>query len=104
MLSSDFHCKENDGFRVVPVHPELVTSDYGVHEVEVTLWSPACLVSTGCTGEIRYQSFSYNENPKRTLNTTPLKCCLPLNDAIERRKKFTHAYEGSILLHASALH
>ena len=25
MLSSVFHCKENDGFRVVPVHPGLVT-------------------------------------------------------------------------------
>ena len=24
MLSSDFHCKENDGFRVVPVHSELI--------------------------------------------------------------------------------
>ena len=33
MLSSDFYCKENDGFRVVPLHPELVASDYGVHEV-----------------------------------------------------------------------
>ena len=35
MLSSDFHCKENDGFRVVPVHPGLIPSNYGVHEVGV---------------------------------------------------------------------
>ena len=37
MLSSDFHCKENYGFRVVPVHPGLLTSDYGVQEAEVTV-------------------------------------------------------------------
>jgi hypothetical protein len=37
MLSSDFDCKEDDGFRVVPVHPRLVTSDYGVHVVEFTV-------------------------------------------------------------------
>ena len=24
MLSTDFHCKENGGFRVVPVHPGLM--------------------------------------------------------------------------------
>ena len=44
MLSSDFRCKENDGVRIVLVRPGLVTSDYGVHEVGVTLWSPACPV------------------------------------------------------------
>ena len=38
MLSTDFHCKENGGFRVVPVHPGLVTSDCGVHEVGVAVW------------------------------------------------------------------
>ena len=32
-----FHCMENDGFRVVPVHSGLVTSDYGVHEVGVSI-------------------------------------------------------------------
>ena len=37
MLLSDFHWKENDGFRVIPVHPGLVTSDYGIHEVGVTV-------------------------------------------------------------------
>ena len=31
--SSDFHCKENDWFWVAHVHPGLITSDYGVHEV-----------------------------------------------------------------------
>ena len=38
MLTSDFNCKENDGFRVVPIHPGLVTRDYGVHEVGVTVY------------------------------------------------------------------
>ena len=36
MLSWNIHCKENDGFRVIPVHPVLLTSDFGVHEVGVT--------------------------------------------------------------------
>ena len=39
MLLSDFHCRENDRFRVVSIHPGLVTSDYGVHEVGVTVES-----------------------------------------------------------------
>ena len=37
VLSSDFHCKQNDGFRGVPIHPGLITSDYGVQEVGVTV-------------------------------------------------------------------
>ena len=37
MLLSDSHCKGNDGILVVPVNPGLVTSDYGVHEVGVTV-------------------------------------------------------------------
>ena len=37
VLSSDFHCKVTDGFRVVSVHPGLVTCDYGVREVGVTV-------------------------------------------------------------------
>ena len=47
MLSSDFHCKENSGLRVVPVHPGLVTSDYGVHEV----WSLFVESSRPCDPE-----------------------------------------------------
>ena len=42
VLSSDFHCKEYDGFRVVPVH----TIDYDVSQGHCW-WSPAC---PGCTG------------------------------------------------------
>ena len=54
VLSLNFHCKENDGSWVVPMHPGLVTSDYGVHEVEGhCLWSPVCSVSPGCTGTTR---------------------------------------------------
>ena len=36
-----------------------------------------------------------NENPTRALNITSLKCSLPSTDAIDRREKFTLAYEGS---------
>ena len=39
-----------------------------------------------------FRHFSYNENPKRALHTTSMKCCLPSTDAIDRREKFTHAY------------
>jgi hypothetical protein len=57
VLSSDFHCKENDGtidFRVVPVHPRLVTNDYGVHEVGVTV----------CGVEHVYKSWVYGYDPE----------------------------------------
>ena len=37
MLLSDFHCKENDRFWVISVHPGLITSNYGVHEVMDTV-------------------------------------------------------------------
>ena len=57
MLSSDFHCKENDRFRVLPVYPGLVTSNYGVHEVGVTV-IPACPMIAGCTGTTRNPSVS----------------------------------------------
>jgi hypothetical protein len=49
VLSPDFHCKENEGFRVVPIHTELVTSNYGVHEVEVTV----CGILGGINSEVR---------------------------------------------------
>ena len=40
MLLLDFYCKENDGtisFLGRTIHKGLVTSDYGVHEVGVTV-------------------------------------------------------------------
>jgi hypothetical protein len=40
VLLSDFHCKENDGTIWIPgqtCNPGLVTSDYGVPEVWVTM-------------------------------------------------------------------
>ena len=51
-----------------------------------------------------FRQFPYNDNPTRAQNTTSLKYCLPWTDAINRRGKFTHAYEGSRSPHASALH
>ena len=76
MLSSDYHCKEHDGFLIVPVHPELITSDYGVHEVGVTV-----------CGVQHVRHFPYNQNPTRALKTISLKCCLPSTDAIDRWEK-----------------
>jgi hypothetical protein len=93
VLSSDFYCKKNVGFRVPTVHPGVVTSYYGVHEIGVTF----CRVQP-------VLRVLFNENSTRALNTTSHKCCLPLTDAINRRKKFKLAYEGSRSPHASALH
>ena len=47
--------------------------------------------------------FPYSDNPTWTLNTTSLKYYLSSTDAIDRREKFMHAYEGSKSPHASAL-
>ena len=81
-MLSDFHCNENDGFRVVPVHPGLVTSDYGVYEVRGhSLWSPACPECMVTTRKPNHSViFSYNENPTRALNTIS-------PDAISMREK-----------------
>ena len=103
MLSSDFHCKKNDGYRVVPVHPGLVTSDYGVHE-SGSLFVESSMSCLGVRVRPATHHFPYNENPTRALNSTPLKCFLPSTDAIDRYEKFTHAYEGSWSPHASMLH
>ena len=45
-----------------------------------------------------------NENPTRVLNTTLPKCCLLSTYTIDRRVKFTHAYEGWSSPHASAVY
>ena len=85
MLSSDYHCKENDGFLIVPVHPELITSDNGVHEVRVTVCGVQHVL--GVRVQPATCHFPYNDNPTRALNTTSLKCCLPSTDAIDRLEK-----------------
>ena len=33
------NCNENYGFQVVPVHPGCVSSDNGVHELGITIYS-----------------------------------------------------------------
>ena len=50
-----------------------------------------------------FRHFPYNENSTRALSTTSLICCLQSTDAIDRREKFTHAYEGSRSPYASSL-
>ena len=68
MLSSDFHFKENDGLRDVPVHPGLVTSDYGVHEVGVTVSGVQHVMGVRVRPGTR--NFPYNENSMRAHSTT----------------------------------
>ena len=82
MVSSDFHFKENDGFLVLPVHPGLVTSNYGVHEVGVTVRGVEdVLLVLGVTVRPGTRHFPYNENPTRVLNTILLKCSLLSTDS-----------------------
>ena len=65
----------------------LIASDYGVHEVGVTIVESSLSWMYGYDRETKsFRHFSYNENPMRALNTTSLKCCLPC-DGIDRREK-----------------
>ena len=105
MLSSDFHCKENDSFRVVPARPELVTSDYSVHEVGVTVCGVHhVLWVLGVWVWPEPGHFPDNKNPTRALNTTSLKCRLPSNDAIERREKIHACVWRFMVAHECALY
>ena len=77
MLSSDFHYKENYGTSMLQHIPRT--------------WFRLFLAE--------------NQTPVfKALNTTSLKCCLSSNDAIARREKFTHAYEGPRSPHSNAHH
>ena len=86
-------------FQVVPIHPGLVTSDYGVHESGVTVEpsisfqtsTRSCFCSTVALLQ-SFRHFPYNVNPTNALNTTSLKCCLPSTDAIDRREKNSRMY------------
>ena len=66
----------------------LITSDYGVREVGVTV----CRVQhvlwvLGIWVRPRICHFPYNENPKRALNTISFKCSLPSTDTIDKQEK-----------------
>ena len=80
----------NDGFRVVPVHPGLVTSDYGVDG----LYSPACPVSPGCTGANRNSSFSLQWKSDESTKHYLTQMLVVTNRRYDRWEKFTYAYEG----------
>ena len=62
--------------------------NYGVHVVEVTVSGiQHVLWVLGVRPRSGTRHFPYNENSTRVLNTTLLKCCLSLTDAINRRGK-----------------
>ena len=96
MLSSDFHCKENDGTTGAAQKQLLVEVSQDM--LDSTNCDPD-FMNTIITGD---ESWVYeydpetrsirHENPTRALNTTSLKCWLPSTDAIDRWKKFRHAY------------
>ena len=70
------------------IQPGLLTNDYGVREVGVTLSGVQYVLWVlGVWIRPRTHSFPYNENPTRALKTTSFKCCLPSTDAIDRWKK-----------------
>ena len=85
MLSSDFHCNENYGFWVIPIHPGLVTM------IMVVIKSGSRFVESCLSWVYGYNPepiiFLCNENPVRALNPTSLKCCLPSTDTINRQEK-----------------
>ena len=79
-----------NAIHVIPVHPRLVTSDYGDHEVCVTVCGIQHVLRVlDVQAQPKTRHFHYNENPMRALNTTSFKCCLPSADATDRREKFT---------------
>ena len=90
MLSSDFHCKENDGSLSYPYTQDLQ------HMLDYTN-SDSDFMNTIITGDVSwiygydpetmFHHFPYNGNLTRALNTTSLKCCLPSTDAIDSREK-----------------
>jgi hypothetical protein len=51
VLSSNFRCKENNGTIGGVLHPGLVTSDYGVHEVGVTVCEFSMFIITSRRSE-----------------------------------------------------
>ena len=74
------------GFWVISVHPWLVASDYGVHEIWVTVyWNPAYPVSPWCSGMTLSLSLQWKSD--EGCNITSLKCCLSSTDIIDRREK-----------------
>ena len=110
MLSSDFHCKENErtigAAHLIQTFLAMISWYQGSKEPgepQESGFSPKKSESSALLQSFHH--FPYNENQTRTLNTTSLKCCLSSTDAIDRQgKKFTHVYEGSRSPYASALH
>jgi hypothetical protein len=109
VLSSNFHSKKYDGKLQkqirVEVSQDMLDSTTGEPDFMNTIitgdesWVYGYDLETNS-----FRHFPYNQNPMRALDTTSLKSCLPLTDAIDRREKFTHAYEGSRSPNASAPH
>ena len=91
MLPSDFHCKENDKFQVIPVHPGHAALHSDPDFMNTIITGDKSWVYGYDTETKSFRHFSYNENPTRALNTASLKCCLPSTDAIDRRERI-HAY------------
>ena len=98
MLSSDFHCKENDGTTGAA---HLIQASFFWRKTSL-LWF-ARLLTLLISGYIAKKSesnvllqsfrhFPYNENLTKALNTISLKCCLPSTDAIDRREKKSRIY------------
>ena len=66
----------------------LYTSDYGVHEIGVTLCEVQRVLRVlGVWIRAGTRHLLYNENLIRTLNTKSLKYCLPSTHTIDRQEK-----------------
>ena len=83
VLSSDFHCKQNDGSTVLQHIP---CNWFRLFFGEKADFIEVCIKCEECDGVLSFRHFPYNENPTRALNTS-LKCYLSPTYAIDRREK-----------------
>ena len=92
MLSSYFHCKENDGMTGAAylIQTFLAISPHIRRVRRLVKHRRLAFLKKKSESSTLLQSlrhFPYNENLTRAQNTISLKCCLPSNNAIDRRAK-----------------
>ena len=81
---------ERFGFRVVPVHLGLVTSDYGVHEVRVTVCGVQHVLVR--PGNQTVPSFSLRWKSDETIKHYPTQMLLAINWRYWQAEKYSHMH------------
>jgi len=87
----DFHCKENDRFHAILIHPGLVTSDYqwlwSSRSCGHCLWSPAC---PGCMDMTQNPPFSLQWKSDKSTKHYLTQILLGINWRYWQVGKFLH--------------